>query len=739
MIFLKWTENNQMTVEKKGAKMNIKKIVADMSLRQKLAQLSQYTCDFILKDAEGMITGPAAAFNLTAEDVASIGTVLGACGAELTNKIQDTHLAEDPHKIPLLLMADIIHGYKTVYPIPLGMGATFDEDIVEECSRMAAKEAAIGGIHVTFSPMVDLVRDARWGRCMESTGEDAYLNSKMAAAQVRGYQGNFESKHNIACCVKHFAAYGAAEAGRDYNSVDMSEHKLREYYLPAYKAAIDAGCELVMTAFNTLNGIPSAGNKWLVNDILREEWGFDKIVISDYNSFREMIEHGYCADGREAAEKAVKAGNDIEMMSNTYITCMESLVADGTVSEELIDKAVLRVLKLKEKLGLFDDPARGASIEDEKTVFLCEEHRAIARKAAEKSAVLLKNNDVLPFSKSIKKIVVIGPYANKGMNGAWFGMGSEAESMTVFEGVKKLLPDCEVLYLAGCKAGFAEKAENSYDLIEEAAEAARKADAVILCIGEDSFESGEAFSKTSISIPDAQVELVKAVTSVNRNNVAAIFCGRPLVLTDIEPYLSAMAVMWQPGTEGGSACANLFFGECDFEGRLPMSFPRSVGQCPVFYNYLKTGRPQETPNGETPYRTRYLDCLNTPLYSFGYGLSYNEFEISDIALSSDKMNSDDSLIATVKVKNVGQRKGKTLIQLYISDVFASVARPVKELREYKRIELMPGEESDVSFEISEEMLRFNTVSGEFTSEKGLFKAYIGADSDTENCAEFFLI
>lgn len=719
--------------------MDIQTLLKKMTLRQKLAQLSQFTCDFILKDTEGMITGPAAAFNLTADDVASIGSVLGACGAEITDRIQKTHLAEDPNKIPLVLMADIIHGYKTIYPIPLGMGATFDEEITEECCRMAAKEAAIGGIHVTFSPMVDLVRDARWGRCMESTGEDAYLNSKMAAAQVRGYQGNFESEYNIACCVKHFAAYGAAEAGRDYNSVDMSEHKLREYYLPAYKAAIDAGCEVLMTSFNTLNGVPAAGNKWLVNDILRKEWGYDKVVISDYNAFREMIEHGYCKDGKDVAEKALKAGNDIEMMSNTYISHMEELIDIGIVSEELIDNAVLRILALKDKLGLFEKPERSASTDDEKKVFLCENHRRIARKAAEKSAVLLKNNDVLPFSKNTKQVAVIGPLADKGMNGAWFGMGSESESVTVLEGVKNLLNNSEVTYCEGCKAGFGEKTENSCDLIDEAVKVAATSDAVILCIGEDTFESGEAFSKTDVSIPDAQVALVKAVTSVNRNTVAVIYCGRPLVLTDIEPYLSAMMIMWQPGTEGGNACANLIFGECDFEGRLPMSFPRSVGQCPIFYNYLKTGRPQDTPDGENPYRTRYIDCLNTPLYSFGYGLSYSEFEVSKVKISSDTLSEGNSLVASVNVKNTSAKNGKTIIQLYISDVFASVARPVKELKGYKRVEIAKGEEITVSFDVTEAMLRFNTAEGKYASEKGLFKIFIGENSDTENVAEFSLI
>lgn len=718
--------------------MDIQKLLGKMTLKQKLAQLSQFTCDVILKDAQGMITGPSAAFNLESDDAACVGTIQSVCGAEITDKIQKLHLQEDPNKIPLLFMSDIIHGYKTIYPIPLGMGATFNENMLEECCRMAAKESAIGGVHVTFAPMVDLVRDARWGRCMESTGEDAYLNSKMAAAQVMGYQGNFESKYNIASCVKHFAAYGAAEAGRDYNSVDMSEHKLREYYLPAYKAAIDAGCEVLMTSFNTLNGVPAAGNKWLVNDILREEWGYDKLIISDYNAFMEMIEHGYCSNGKEVAEKAMLAGNDIEMMSNAYISYMEELVSEGTISEELIDKAVLRILSLKEKLGLFENPSRTASKAEEEAVFLCPKHRTIARKAAEKSAVLLKNNDVLPFSKDVNKVTVIGPYANKGMNGAWFGLGNEAESVTVLDGVKKLLPECEVTFCEGYKAGFAEVAENSAELIEEAVNSAMDADAVILCIGENTFESGEAFSKSNIDIPDAQVALVKAVTAVNRNTAGVIFCGRPLVLTAIEPYISAMFVMWQPGTEGGNACANLLFGECDFEGRLPMSFPRHVGQCPVFYNYLKTGRPQETPDGENPYKTRYIDCLNTPLYSFGYGLSYGEFEVSPITISKDTVTRGETLNAKVKVTNVGGRASNTLVQLYVADVFASVTRPVKELKGFERIYLASGESTEVEFTITEEMLKFHTASGRFEAENGLFKVFIGFDSETENKTEFTL-
>ncbi len=717
--------------------MDINTLLDKMTLEQKLAQMSQFISSFIDTDVSVEITGPGAHLGLTGRETSEIGSCLGTAIASQVIALQDKHLADDPNKIPLLFMRDVIHGYSTIYPIPLGMGAAWDEELMEECCKMAAKEAAVSGVQVTFSPMVDLVRDCRWGRNMESTGEDTWLNGKMGTAMVRGYQGDMSGKYNIACCVKHMAAYGAAESGRDYNTTDISEHTLREYYLPAYKACIDAGARMVMTSFNALNGIPAAGNKWLVNDILRKEWGFDGVVISDWSSFLEMKAHGFAENDKQAAEYAINATNDIEMMSACYLHNMEALITEGKVSIEQIDAAVLRILKLKDELGLFDDPYGATSLEEEAKYCLCDEHRAIARKAAEKSAVLLKNDGVLPINENVKKIALIGPFAERGMIGSWACSGKEDKAVSVAEGLRSALPDTEIAVLQGCEQAINAKADASLE--EDAVRAAQNADAVILCLGEDKTMSGEGNSRADVSLSEAQKSLIRKVVATNKNTAVILFNGRPLALGDIIDDIPALFTMWHPGTEGGNAAADLLLGRVNFGGHLTMSFPYTTGQAPIYYNRMRTGRPKPSENSIQGFCSRYIDCPNRPLYPFGYGLSYTSFEYGDVILSKKEMAHGEKITASVTVKNTGIVSGETVVQLYIHDCFASLVRPIRELRGYKKISLKPGEENTVNFEIDEDMLAFYTADGSRYAESGKFELWLSSDSESGNPVLFELI
>ncbi len=717
--------------------MDVKALLAKMTLEEKLAQMSQFNANCLVKDAEGGVTGPARSLSLSEEEIAATGSTLNFTGAAEMMRVQDEHMKQDRLAIPLLFMQDVIHGFRTIYPIPLGIGASFDTELMRRCSAMAAKEAAVGGTQVTFSPMVDLVRDARWGRCMESTGEDKYLNGLMAKAAVEGYQGDYSSKYNIAACVKHFAAYGAAESGRDYNTVDTSDYSLRNDYLPAYRAATDAGVDMLMTSFNLINGIPSSGNRWLLQDLLRGEWGFDGVIISDYNAFREMKVHGFCEDDYDCAKRAFAAGTDIEMMSNCYVKHGRRLVEEGIVSEEEIDKSVLRILALKEKLGLFENPYGAASVEEEKALFLCPEHRALVREAAEKSAVLLKNNGVLPLSEDAKRVAVIGPFADKGMIGFWSCHGRESEAVSAYRGFADILGDARVTFAEGCDGGI--RASSDKELLDGAVEAAKGADAVVLCLGESRNMSGEGNSRADIVLSDAQKTLVREVVRVNPNTVCVIYCGRPLALSDIIDEMPACAVMWQPGTEGGSALANLLFGRVDFTARLPMSFPYHVGQAPIYYNRMNTGRPRHDDTKAGAYISQYIDYPNAPLFPFGYGLSYSEFTVSEPTLSSSEISKGENLIATVTVKNTGDRPSSALVQLYIRDVVASHARPVKELRGFKRVWLESGESAEVNFEITEDDLKFCLPEGTSVLESGEFHVTVGLSSNEKRRAAFRLI
>ena len=712
--------------------MNIEEFLKGMSLQEKIFQLEQFN-SVLLKPLKGWdATGPMKDLGLTEEDLKETGSLLNSMGAERMKDIQKEFLEKNENKIPLAFMHDVIHGYRTIYPINLGLACSFNLDLMCDVAEMAATEAVLDGVNVTFAPMVDLARDARWGRVMETSGEDPYLNSKIAKATVEGFK-----KGGIATCVKHFAAYGGAEAGKDYASVDMSEYTLREYYLPAYKAAIDAGADMVMPSFNVLNGVPATGNTWLLNDVLRGEWGFDGVIVSDYGAIAEMCSHGYAEDEKDAAYKALTASVDIEMCSTLYAHNLEKLLVEGKITQVQIDKAVLRVLKLKKKLGLFENPYRFANEEKAKDVFLCDKHRDIARKAAEESAVLLKNDGVLPLSKETKSVALIGPHGDTGhVLGWWLCGGLAEETITVCEGLRRYNSNMDVHYAKGCEIGW-DSTNESY--IPEAVALAKNSDAVVLCIGEKEEESGESNSKTNLDLPQIQYKLLEEVLAVNKNVVVLLFTGRPLAITRLHTIAPAILNVWWPGTECGNAVANLLFGKVVPSGKLTMSFPYSSGQCPIYYNHYRTGRPSPYGRYDILHATRYLDTPNEPLYPFGYGLSYTEFAYSGLELSSNKMGFGGEITASVTVTNVGKYKAKEIVQLYIRDLVGSFVRPVKELKGFEKIELDVGESKKLTFTITEEMLAFYGAGMRRKAERGIFRVFIGKNSEVETYQEFELL
>ena len=710
---------------------NINKLLEKMTLREKIGQLLQLSPVVFNNNKIGEITGPMLDMGLDEQDLYNTGSLLGISGAKNIRKIQEHYLQKNKNKIPLIFMADVVHGFRTIFPIPLAIGCSWDMDVAYKVARVSAIESSSSGIHVTFSPMVDLVRDPRWGRVMESTGEDPYLNSLFAKAFVRGYQGDDISKdNNIASCVKHFAAYGASEGGRDYNTVDISERMLREYYLPSYKAALDEGCKMIMTSFNIVNSIPASANEWLMKTILRNEWGFNGVVISDWGSIYELIPHGVAEDEYEAAKKAIKSGVDIEMMTSCYIKHLEQLVRNNEIDEDEIDESVLRILKLKEEVGLFKNPYKGMSEEIEKEVLICENHRQHARDVAIKSMVLLKNEEILPIKKDIKKIALVGPFADNNMiNGFWSCEGKSDESITLKQGVINKIGNENVIYSKGCDIEYG----TDEDIIK-AVEIAKNVDIVILALGEHEDMSGEGASRASIKLPGRQEELVDAILNVNDNVVIVLFNGRPIDIKYLSQKVPAILEAWFPGTEGGNAIADIIFGDRYPSGRLSMSFPYEVGQIPVYYNSFNTGRPIPTER----YWSHYQDIPNEPLYPFGYGLTYTKFKYSNFELSSNNLNENNEIIAKINIKNIGTLQGEEVVQLYIRDVSGSVVRPIKELKGFKKVLLQPNEEKEVKFTINEKMLRYYTIDCQFKSESGKFIAMVGPNSKDVYSREFKL-
>lgn len=728
----------------------LKELLEDMSLDEKIGQLLQITGLFFQKDV--VITGPEGKCGFTEQDINFAGSILGTMGAEKLKKIQKEYQEKQPHHIPLLFMCDIINGYRTIFPIPLAQGCSFDPDLAYKAAQIAAKESAVSGLHLTFSPMVDLVNDARWGRVMESTGEDPWLNSQFAKAIVEGYQGDASDigKDKIAACVKHFAAYGAPIAGREYNTVELSERTLRDAYLPAYKAAIDAGATMVMTSFNTLNRVPSSGNKTLMREILRDEMGFDGVVISDWAAIEEMVKHGVAEDRKEAAELAMNAGVDIDMCTTSYVHNLKDLVEQQIVPVQLIDEAVMRILTLKNKLGLFENPYKDADENKEKEYILCDEHRCEARRIAAETFVLLKNDHILPLAEEGMTVSYIGPHVdNRELMGAWSMFGEKEETISIADALKNRVPN------AACAKGSAmldpsvgvrflknrtdlrNDPKETEDLLQEAEKLAAETDVVVLALGEYRSMSGEARSRANITIPDCQMELFRRVHAVNPNVVVVLFTGRPLDIREISEKAKAVLVAWQPGTEGGNAIIDVLYGKVNPSGKLAMSFPYCVGQVPVFYNEMRTGRPYK--EGEEDYTSSYLDIPNKPLYPFGYGLSYTNFSISEIKLNKNQMDVDGQIQASVTIKNNGTMKGKEAIQLYVNDHFAKVARPVRELKAVQKVELDAGEEKTLVFTITQDMLKYIGMDMKCEVNKGKFSVYIGNSSETQNEAIFEVI
>lgn len=731
-----------------------------MSLDEKVNQLVQLHGRFYNPDAEtGCATGPTEEMGLCEQQVWEAGSVLTTVGAANLKRIQKKYMEHQPHHIPLLFMADIINGYRTIFPIPLAQGCSFDPGLVSRMAAAAAKESARTGLHVTFSPMVDLVRDARWGRVMESTGEDTYLNCCMAKAMVEGYQGGDVShKDKIAACIKHFAGYGAPVGGRDYNQVELSERTLREEYLPAYRAGVEAGAETIMTSFNTLGRIPSTANKQLMRDILREEWGFEGVVISDWGAVWELVEHGIAEDKDEATYLAMRAGVDIDMMTEVYANHLRQLVESGRVPEKWLDEAVYRILRLKNRLGLFENPYKDADEEYDERAEIEPAHRQLAREAAAETFVLLKNDGILPLKKKpdedCRSIAFVGPYTkHRQICGSWSLFKRVEDCVTLEEGVKAKQLEMPVSFEMGCEVldyrqgiggfrGYFENTKTTEELEEmarSAVEAAKKADIVVMPIGEHHEFSGEGASKTEICLPPHQAALFNRIYEVNPNIVVVTFGGRPMDIRAVSDKARAILHVWLPGTEGGNAIADVLFGDKVPCGKLSMCFPYSVGQVPVYYSELHTGR--RRPEGEDAPRcvSCYRDAPNRPLFAFGYGLSYTTFSYSEVYMDSDTLRPDGRITASVVVTNTGRTAGKEVVQLYIHDVAGSVARPVREMKGFQKILLQPGESREVSFEIREEMLRFYTADMKYASEPGKFEVFIGGDSDTDNRAEFRLV
>lgn len=707
-------------------------LLSQMTREEKVTQLLQLAAGFYI-DLDA-VTGPIEEMGLTEKMIENAGTVLGISGAEDVIRTQKSYLEKNRLGIPLIFMADVIHGYKTIFPIPLALGSSWNTELAEETARIAALESAVSGLHVTFSPMVDLVRDPRWGRVMESTGEDAFLNAELAKAFVRGYQGtdlknDFE---RVAACVKHFAAYGAPIAGREYNTVNMSERQLRESYLPGYKAALDEGAKLVMTAFNTVDGVPATANKWLMRDLLRNEWDFNGVLISDWGAVKELVPHGVAADEKEAAILALNASVDIEMMTMCYMDTLEASIEAGEIEEALVDEAVLRILNLKNDLGLFENPYRGADVEKEKAVVLSQEHRSLARKAAEESIVLLKNEGVLPL-KQDQKIALIGPGAeSKNILGAWSWQGESEKAISLAEGLAQHVPAEQLLIAKGCDILSGTQAE-----MDAAVAVAKEADVIVLALGENSDMSGEAASRSDIRLPKIQLELLAQLKSVGKPIIVTLFNGRPLDIHELE--VAGIVEAWFPGTEGGAALANILMGVVNPSAKLSMSFPYNVGQVPVYYNPDNTGRPELGRSVDEKYVSKYLDIPNEALYPFGFGLSYTSFSYSDMTLSTTELKNSKTLTVEVTVKNSGKYAGKEIVQLYLRDIVGEVVRPVKELKGYQKIELAAGAEKTVSFTVTEEQLGYVHQDCSFSSDSGVFEVMVGTSSAEVQGARFNLI
>ena len=714
-------------------------LMSRMTLEEKIGQLNLLSVGFD-------VTGPQLSKDADAKiRQGLVGGVFNTYTPVAARKLQSLAVKESRLGIPLLFGYDVIHGHKTIFPIPLGLSCTWNPDLIERSARIAAEEASADGVNWTFSPMVDIARDPRWGRIAEGAGEDPYLGAQIARAMVRGYQGNDLSRSNaLMACVKHFALYGAVEAGRDYNTVDMSRIKMYEYYLPPYRAAVEAGAGSVMSSFNEINGVPATGNHWLLTDLLRTQWGFQGFVVTDYTAINEMSGHGM-GDFLNDAELALKAGVDMDMVGETYLKYLPGLVAQGKVSESMINQACRRILEAKYMLGLFTDPYRGCTEERARAEILTPENRKAAREIAEQSFVLLKNDrQILPLKKSAV-IALVGPLADDQQNllGSWRAAGDWQQAVSVWTGISNVAGSAvTILHAKGAnlvddpalretlKAFGAEipvDARSPQEMVAEAVAVAAHADVVVAVLGESSGMSGEAASRSDIGLPECQKELLQALVETGKPLVLVLMNGRPLTLGWEAEHCGAILETWFGGTEAGNAVADVLFGDYNPSGKLTATFPRNVGQIPIYYNHKNTGRPYK---GDPSYKyvSRYLDVPNDPLYAFGYGLSYTTFSYGDVKLSKTALAGEETLVASVGVTNTGERAGEETVQLYLSQPVASVTRSVEDLRGFQKVRLQPGETREVTFRITPEDLKFYNGKLEYDWEPGEFMVRIGGNS-----------
>ena len=727
----------------------IDNLMGKMTLQEKIGQLN-------LPVSGEIVTGQAKSSDVAGKiRKGQVGGLFNVKGVENIREVQKIAVEQSRLKIPLLFGMDVIHGYETVFPIPLALSCSWDMEAIKESARIAAKESSADGICWTFSPMVDICRDPRWGRMAEGGGEDPYLGSEISAAMVKGYQGDdLTDKNTIMACVKHFALYGAPEAGRDYNTVDMSHLSMFNNYFPPYKAAIDAGVGSVMTSFNVVDGIPATGNKWLMTDVLRDRWGFDGFVVTDYTAISEMIAHGM-GDLQQVSAMSLSAGTDMDMVADGFLTTLEKSLKEGKVTMAEIDKACRRILEAKYKLGLFDDPYKYCDASRVKKDIFTAENRAVARKIATETFVLLKNeNNLLPLQRK-GKIALVGPLANTKANmpGTWSVAAASDKYNSLYESMKQSLAGkAEVLYAKGSNLMYDAQREaeatmfgremrdprSAQELLDEALSVASQADVIVAAVGESSEMSGESSSRTNLEMPDAQRDLLTALKKTGKPIVLVYFAGRSTVMTWEQENFPAILNVWFGGSEAADAICDVVFGDVSPSGKLTTTFPKNVGQIPLYYNHLNTGRPLEAGKWFSKFRSNYLDIDNDPLYPFGYGLSYTTFRYGDLQLSNNSMNERGKITASVTVTNTGNYDADEIVQMYIRDMVGSVARPVKELKGFERIHLKKGESRTVSFDITAEQLKFYNSALNWVCEPGEFEVMVGGNSRDVQTKKFSL-
>ena len=748
-----FSTNTLFAQQKKAAsgtdqKMNtfITNLMSKMTLDEKIGQLNLPAVGFD-------VTGPILSEGVDEKiEKGLVGGVFNTFTPQAVRKLQELAVTKSRLKIPLLFGYDVVHGHKTIFPIPLGLSASWDLALIEKSARIAAREASADGLNWTFSPMVDIARDPRWGRIAEGSGEDPYLGSLIAAAMVKGYQTNsLSNKDAIMASVKHFALYGAAEGGRDYNTTDMSLIRMYNEYLPPYKAAVDAGAETVMVSFNDINGVPATANKWLLTDLLRKQWGFKGFVVSDYTGVSELVPHGL-GGLQTVSALSLAAGTDMDMVSEGFLNTLKKSLQEKKISMAVIDLACRRILESKYKLGLFADPYKYVDEEKAKTEILSQKNRADAKRIAEASMVLLKNNNQLLPLKKNAKIALIGPLADnkRDMIGNWSAAGDWKLAISVMEGLKNVAPNMDITYAKGANlvddpailkqinangADIVADEKTPEKLISDAVSAAKKADIAVVVLGESAIMGGEATSRTNLDLLPNQKELLKALAATGKPIVLVLMNSRPLTLTWEDENIPAILETWFSGTESGNAIADVLVGNYNPAGKLTATFPRNVGQIPLYYNHKNTGRPYDGLSNEK-FKSRYIDSSNDPLYPFGYGLSYTAFSYSPIKLNKATLAAGQTIQATIEVKNTGNFDGEEVVQLYLQDIYGSVTRPVKELKGFQKIFIKKGETKTVTFTLTEEMLKFYNSDLKFAAEKGDFNLYIGANSRDNQASRF---